>query len=148
MITTDTLPETSLLARPIKRLAQFVTGSPDPLPDDDHSDVIVTDTLEVLVQPRRRATLAALAATEQTPLSVSALAERVASAEYDCEPTDLASDQRRRVYVALCQSHLPRLAETNIVSYDRETQLVDRDSQFGRVWRTYVAVLESLPLSY
>lgn len=142
---TETPPETSLFARPIHQLVQLLVDSPDPVehpPEDE--ELPVSETLKLLARERRRAIIRQLATTDQTPMTVSTLAERVACEEYDCDAESLAPAERKRVYVAAVQSHLPALVEANAIVYDSDEQLVDRGPEFARLWRTYTAVLDSL----
>ena len=104
----------------------------------------MSETVRLIRSERRQLILEELAAAEQSRWSISELAERVAAAEYQCSPDTLTSDQRKRVYIALLQSHLPSLNESNVVLYDRDNSLVERGPGFGQVWQTYTAVVESL----
>jgi hypothetical protein len=106
-------------------------------------DLPVTDTVELLAANRRQAILEELVGTTQ-PVSTGTLAERVACAEYNCEAETLEYEQRKRVYIALTQSHLPALAEENVVTYDADTNRVARGPQFSQLWQTYTAVVDSL----
>ncbi|MFC7116645.1 hypothetical protein ACFQH2_19170 [Natronoarchaeum sp. GCM10025703] len=81
---------------------------------------------------------------EKGPISVSTLAEEVAAIEYNCPPTELGSQQRKRVYIALCQVHLPRLAEAQIVSYDDNQKLVDEGPRFSELRRVYSILTDAL----
>lgn len=135
--------ETSPFARPIKRLVRLLAGRPDPqLPSE--GEIPITETFELLAQERRQVILEKLATASTTPISTSSLAERVACTEYECDPDELEDDQRKRVYIAVTQSHLPTLQEADIVTHDTDAQLVDRGPKFDRLWRTYMAVLETL----
>ncbi|WP_224333518.1 DUF7344 domain-containing protein [Haloprofundus halobius] len=143
-MTTKTPSETSLFTRSVQYLVRLFTGSSNLRPQEDE-DLPVTEILELIAPKRRQLILEELAAAEQTPLSTSTLAERVACAEYECSPEELKSDQRKRVYIALVQSHLPTYRDGDVVSYDPDSRLVDRGPEFTRVWQTYTAILESLP---
>lgn len=69
---------------------------------------------DVLRNPRRRATIAYLQAAE-TPVDVSTLADHVASVEAEGAPDDRL---HKSVYVSLRQTHLPRLADHDVVAFD------------------------------
>lgn len=47
-------------------------------------------------------------------------AEVIAAEENDVAVSELTSDQRKRVYVGLYQSHLPKLADAAVIEYDRD----------------------------
>jgi DNA-binding transcriptional ArsR family regulator len=53
-------------------------------------------------------------------------------------------DARKRVYVSLRQSHLPRLAEAGVVEYDRDRGTVRATPLFDTVVRPLEAVTERL----
>lgn len=142
-MTAENPPETSLFTRVSQRIAKYFADTSDTqLPAND--DLPVTETLRLLARERRRIILKALAETEQVPLSTSKLAERVACMEYDCSSEALTADQRKRVHIALVQSHLPALSDANVISYNSDSKIVDCGSQFHRTWQTYIAILESL----
>lgn len=145
MTTPETPPaETSLLTRTVRRYLRPVFGDPDPPVTNE--EFPVTDIFELLANHRRQLVLEELATTARTPLSTATLAERVACAEYDCSRDELAVDQRKRVYIALTQSHLPKLTDTplKVVSYRHEENLVDRGPEFDRIWKIYTGACQFL----
>lgn len=78
------------------------------------------DAFHILQNPRRRAVLRYLYGPE-TParVDVTDLAAAVAALEEGTTPEELDADDRRRVYIALYQTHLPKLHRHDIVEYDR-----------------------------
>lgn len=142
-MTAETPSETSLFVRPVKQFVEFVSGSPNP-PQHSEWNLQVSETLKLLVPERRQAVLEVLHATHQRPVPVSTLADHVACEEYDCDIEDVTTEQRKRVYIALYQSHLPTLAQAEVVTYDADECLVKVGPEFQRVWQVYSAVLESL----
>jgi DNA-binding transcriptional ArsR family regulator len=86
------------------------------------------EVFEILSSQRRRMVLYYLRQHED-PATVNELAEQIAAWENDVEIEELTSQQRKRVYVSLYQTHLPKLAETRIVDYDvddGEVRLTDQ----------------------
>jgi len=75
---------------------------------------------DILSSPRRRYVLYFLR-TEPNPIQLTDLAEHVAAWENDTTVEELSTQQRKRVYVSLYQTHLPKLAETGLVNYDEES---------------------------
>jgi hypothetical protein len=53
------------------------------------------------------------------------LAEFIAARENDTEIRLISSQQRKRVYVALYQTHLPRLADADVIDYDSSRGTVE-----------------------
>jgi DNA-binding transcriptional ArsR family regulator len=72
---------------------------------------------EMLSSQRRRMVLYYLRKHEATA-SITDLAEQIAAWENEVEIDELTSQQRKRVYVSLYQTHLRKLAETDLVDYD------------------------------
>ncbi|WP_394345825.1 DUF7344 domain-containing protein [Halegenticoccus tardaugens] len=84
------------------------------------SDVLSMDVIfELLKNRRRRDILRYLLSTERT-VTLSELAEQIAAWENDIEVRELGSDQRKRVYVALYQTHLPKMDDAGIIDYDQD----------------------------
>ena len=52
------------------------------------------------------------------------LAERVAAEENGVPREELSSAQRKRVYVSLYQTHVPKMEDAGLVDYDQETSMV------------------------
>lgn len=53
------------------------------------------------------------------------LAEQVAAWEHDTTVANLSSDERQRVYIGLYQSHLPTLAEHDVIDYEQSRGWVE-----------------------
>lgn len=79
---------------------------------------------ELLKNRRRREVLSYLLETEGT-VTLGELAEQIAAWENDTDINALSSDQRKRVYVALYQTHLPKMDDAGIVEYDQDRGLID-----------------------
>ncbi|MFB6195472.1 MAG: DUF308 domain-containing protein [Haloplanus sp.] len=98
-----------------------------PRGDHDESDVSVErpaepteqEVFDILSNRRRRYALYALLGDET--VTIGSLAERIAAWENDCAVGDVTSAQRKRVYTALQQSHLPKLERTGLIDFDRDS---------------------------
>jgi len=73
----------------------------------------------VLRNKRRRYVLHYLKQRGGT-VTVGDLAEQIAAWENDASVFDVAPDERKRVYISLLQSHLPTMAEANVVAFDED----------------------------
>ena len=83
-------------------------------------DTLTRDAVfDILSSPRRRYVLYYLK-REDGPIQLTKLAEEVAAWENDTTVEELTSQQRKRVYVSLYQTHIPKLDDANIVSYDED----------------------------
>ncbi|MFC6718283.1 ArsR family transcriptional regulator [Natrialbaceae archaeon GCM10025810] len=78
---------------------------------------------ELLKNRRRREVLAYLLDADGT-VTLGELAEQIAAWENDTSVNALSSDQRKRVYVALYQTHLPKMDDAGIVEYDQDRGLI------------------------
>lgn len=83
----------------------------------DGSRLDFDDVFEVLRNRRRRDVLRRLDA-ERIQLQLGTVAEEIAARECDTEPSQVTSKQRKRVYIALYQCHLPKMDEVDAIDYD------------------------------
>jgi len=100
------------------------------LPDEitsvaaDEDERLSKDVIfELLKNRRRREVLAYLLEADET-VTLGELAEQIAAWENDTSVNALNSDQRKRVYVALYQTHLPKMDDAGIVEYDQDRGLI------------------------
>ena len=89
---------------------------------------------DILSSARRRYLLYYLREADE-PVHINELAEQVAAWENETDVEDLSSQQRKRVYVSLYQSHIPKLESAGIVDYDEESGLVSLTSRANRIDR-------------
>lgn len=101
-----------------------------PSPDEESSEepsipaeieMPIDDALETLANDRRRFAIRHVAAADRadSAVDVGTLAEGVASFENDVPPGQIDCQQRKRVYVALYQGHLKKLAAAGAVAIVR-----------------------------
>ncbi len=79
---------------------------------------------DVLKNQRRRYALHYLKQAEDT-VQLSDLAEQVAAWENDITVDAISAAERKRVYTALYQSHLPKLDDAGIVNYNQNRGIVE-----------------------
>jgi len=82
-------------------------------------DLSKDDVYDLLSNARRRFVLSYLRRADG-PVTMSDLAEAVAAWENDVTVDDLTDRQRKRVYVSLHQTHLPKLDDASLVRYDQD----------------------------
>jgi len=97
--------------------------------DPELSQDVVFD---VLSSSRRRYVLYYLSQREQ-PVELPSLAEEVAAWETESTVEDLSSQERKRVYVSLYQTHIPKLEEVGLVDYDQDTGEVSLTDQSDQI---------------
>lgn len=74
---------------------------------------------DILSSPRRRYVLHYLRRAEE-PVELTELAKQVAAWENETDPESLTDQQRKRVYVSLYQTHIPKLDDAGVVDYDSD----------------------------
>lgn len=104
----------------------------DPAPDE--KKLSKDETFHILQNERRRRVLEYLADSED-PVNMRDIAEQVAAWEHDTTVAQLSSDQRQRVYIALYQSHLPKLDDIGLINYNRSRGIVERTELADQVDR-------------
>jgi len=92
------------------------------------------EVFDLLSSARRRYVIYVLR-TRSEPMEVTDLAEEVAAWENDTTIDELSSQERKRVYVSLYQTHIPKLASAGVVDYDRDTGLVELTRKTGQMDR-------------
>jgi hypothetical protein len=111
---------------------------------------------DILSSPRRRYVLYYLR-THGGRAEVTELAKQVAAWEYETDPADLDSQQQKRVYVSLYQTHLPKLSDVGVIEYDTDAgvvELTDRvrdvegvlspERSTARSWQLYYLALAGI----
>lgn len=82
---------------------------------------------ELISNARRRAVIKRLAVLEDDDATnLGELARRIAGEEYDIPPEQVSQNQRKSVYISLRQNHLPKLADTEIVVWDKRSGDISR----------------------
>lgn len=77
------------------------------------------DTLFEIVKNQRRRDVLSYLKRRNGEATLGELAEHIAAKENGVEVGALSSSQRKRVYIGLYQSHLPKLADTGVVDFDK-----------------------------
>lgn len=91
-------------------------------PDED-IPLRTEKVFDAISNARRRAVIIEVAG-RGTPVTLSTLSEAIAADEFGTRPDALTAQERKRVYVGLYQTHLPKLADLGAVSYDRRDGIV------------------------
>jgi DNA-binding transcriptional ArsR family regulator len=94
-----------------------------PILATDSGTLPAEDVFEILSNERRRMVLYYLRKGDRSA-GVKELAEQIAAIENDVPVEELTSKQRKRVYVSLYQTHLPKMAKMSVIEYDKEEGIV------------------------
>ena len=116
------------------------------------------EIFDVLCNQRRRLVLQALG-DHPEGLSLRELSELVAARECETTPGAVTTDQRKRTYISLYQTHIPKMDRLGVVEVDGQghtVRLTDAVSQFdvylevvpprGISWSTYYGGLAGFGL--
>jgi hypothetical protein len=76
------------------------------------------ELFDILSNRRRRYAVYVLVGGETT--TIGSLAEQIAAWENDCGIPDVTPAERKRVYTALQQSHLPKLERAELIRFDED----------------------------
>ncbi|MCO8247058.1 MULTISPECIES: hypothetical protein [unclassified Haladaptatus] len=97
------------------------------LPNENEPENLTKDKIFHILQTQRRRHALRYLKEHDNPVEMRDLAEQVAAWENDTTVQALASDERQRVYIALYQSHLPKLDSEGIIEYNKSRGIVERD---------------------
>lgn len=89
------------------------------------SDIDRDELFHLLQNERRRRALDYLR-RQDGPIRMREVVDHVAAAEHDTSPEALRSDERKRVHIALYQSHLPKLDQVGVIDYDQDRGTITR----------------------
>ena len=92
--------------------------------DVDPPELTKGDVFEVLRNQRRRYVLHYLKRDDR-PVELGDLAQQVAAWEYETTTEEVTSAQRKRVYTTLQQTHLPKMDEVGILTFDSDHGVIE-----------------------
>ena len=90
----------------------------------DDADEPSRDEVFTALSNRRRRNVITYLKQHGDDARVRDIAEQLAAWENDLEIAEVTYKQRKRVYTALHQSHLPKLAESGFIDYESDRGLV------------------------
>lgn len=108
--------------------------------DEGPGELTQTEAFELLGNDRRRYALHHLMDVESA--EIGEIAEHVAAWENGIDVTEVHSEQRRRAYVSLHQTHLPRLDNANVLEYESTREEIEL-TETGEDLRVYMDIVQS-----
>jgi len=101
-------------------------GSPskDPPAEENGEELPLDQIFEVLKNRRRREVLHYLYDNDGST-TIGDLSEHIAAIENDVSVREVSSTQRKRVYVGLYQSHLPKMDGMGVIAFDQDRGTVE-----------------------
>lgn len=100
---------------------------------DEAGDSPSSQSIYGLLADRRRRYAIHYLKQKNEPVSLRDLAEQVAAWENEKSVDSLQSQERKRVYIALYQSHLPSMDREGIVDYDSDTGMVSLADEYADI---------------
>ena len=110
----------------------------------DQEELTQDLVFDILSSPRRRYVLYYLR-TVGEPVALNDLAEQVAAWENETEVDELSDQERKRVYVSLYQTHIPKLDSVGIVDYDQQSGMVELTDRVHRIDDYLTETSEPIP---
>ncbi|WP_435155658.1 DUF7344 domain-containing protein [Haladaptatus sp. DFWS20] len=86
--------------------------------EKDSGDTVSRDEIFHILRNRRRRYAIHYLKQHDGSVSIGELADQVTAWEHGITPEAITSQQRKRIYNSLQQTHLPKLARTGFVEYD------------------------------
>lgn len=102
-------------------------------PSSEGNALSKDEIFDVLSNNRRRYVLQYLNDRADSTATMDTLVDYVAAREYSTTPEEIESEERKRVYVGLKQSHIPKLADLDIVTIDDNGNQVTLADNAGEV---------------
>lgn len=93
-------------------------------PSEPTIEISEDEVFEMLANQRRRFAVHLLKREEQS-LTIGRMAEQIAAWENDVDAAEITGSERKRVYTALQQSHLPKMDRAGIVEYDKNRGTIE-----------------------
>ena len=88
----------------------------------------------LLSNPRRRFVISYLS-HQGSPIGIHELAEQIAAWENETSVDELTREDRKKAYISLYQTHIPKLEDAGIVTYDEDERLVALTGEADEVTR-------------
>jgi hypothetical protein len=100
--------------------------------ENGDTEIARDELFKLLGNERRRHAVEFLRSREE-PVSLDTLATHVAARENDQPVEAVSKSERKRVYTALQQTHLPRMDEAGAVEFDKERGTITPAPSLGEV---------------
>lgn len=102
------------------------TADQDHRSDRDAEELPLDSIFEIIRNRRRRLVLKCLDESDDEVLELSDISEQIAAIENDTTEEALSAQQRKRVYVGLYQCHLPKMADSGVIEFDKNRGTVSK----------------------
>lgn len=89
------------------------------------TEVSEDELFEVLANQRRRFAVHLLKKREDDAIAIGDMAEQIAAWENGIDAAEITGNERKRVYTALQQSHLPKMDDAGVVEFNKDRGIVE-----------------------
>jgi len=89
------------------------------------TDISEDDLFNVLANQRRRFAVHLLKREADDSVAIGDMAEQIAAWENGIDRAEITGNERKRVYTALQQSHLPKMDEAGVVEFNKARGVVE-----------------------
>ncbi|RLM71363.1 hypothetical protein DVK05_01500 [Halorubrum sp. Atlit-8R] len=89
------------------------------------TEVSEDELFDVLANQRRRFAVHLLKREEADKLEIGDMAEQIAAWENGIDTAEITGNERKRVYTALQQSHLPKMDDAGVVEFNKDRGIVE-----------------------
>ena len=110
--------------------------------ETSHDEALSRDQVHHILQNQRRRNVLRFLRGVEGSIRMGDVAEHVAAREYDTTVEQLRSKERQRVYIALYQSHLPKLDRVGLIDYNQDRGIVTPRPELEQLY-PYLDVAET-----
>ena len=89
------------------------------------TEVSEDELFDVLANQRRRFAVHLLKREAEDSVAIGDMAEQIAAWENGIDTTEITGSERKRVYTALQQSHLPKMDDAGVVDFDKDRGTIE-----------------------
>jgi len=89
------------------------------------AEVSEDELFDVLANQRRRFAVHLLKREAEDSVAIGDMAEQIAAWENGIDTTEITGNERKRVYTALQQSHLPKMDEAGVVEFNKDRGMIE-----------------------
>ncbi|WP_144799611.1 DUF7344 domain-containing protein [Halorubrum depositum] len=89
------------------------------------TEVSEDELFDVLANQRRWFAVHLLKREEEDRVAIGEMAEQIAAWENGIETTEITGNERKRVYTALQQSHLPKMDDAGVVDFNKARGVIE-----------------------
>ena len=89
------------------------------------TEITEDELFDVLANQRRRFAVHLLKREAEETIAIGEMAEQIAAWENDIDAAEITGNERKRVYTALQQSHLPKMDDAGVVNFNKNRGTIE-----------------------